>query len=746
MLTRLGQLVVRRRKVVLALTALLVVAAAAFGGDVADHLTTGGFRDPHAQSTKAAAVVRQEFGQSEPNIILLVTAREGTVDDPAVRNAGAALTAELAASPHVSSAVSYWSLGAPPLRSTDARQAIVLGRIDGTDDQVRDRITELSPRFTRTTTVVKVGVGGQAEVFRQVGTQIESDLATAEMIVLPITLLLLVFIFGSVVAASLPLAVGVIAVIGTFLVLRVLAATTDVSIFALNLTTALGLGLAIDYSLFVVSRYREEMAGGLEPHAAVVRAVETAGKTVAFSALTVAVSLAALLVFPLAFLRSFAYAGIAVAIIAALGAVIALPALLAVLGRNVDRWVLFRHGAKPTDEGIWHRVATFVMRRPVPVATIVVLVLIVLGLPFFRIVFGLPDDRVLPASATSAQVHADIRERFGSGEASALQVVSTRLAPDDLPGQIASYATRLSALPGVARVDAVTGSYAAGRQLVGPNDASTRFLARDGDRRATWWSVVPAVEANSPAGEHLVHEVRALEAPWPVQVAGPSAELVDGKASLFARMPLALGLIALSTFVLLFMMFGGLLVPVKALVINVLSLSATFGAMVWIFQDGHLSGFLGFTPTGTLDTTTPILMFCVAFGLSMDYEVFLLSRIKEEYDLTGDNEHSVAVGLERTGRIVTAAALLIAIVFLAFSTSQITFIKLFGIGLALAVLMDAFVIRATLVPAFMRLAGTGNWWAPAPLRRFHDRFGIRETAPVPAPPTDERELEPAPLP
>jgi RND superfamily putative drug exporter len=409
----------------------------------------------------------------------------------------------------------------------------------------------------------------------------------------------------------------------------------------------------------------------------------------------------------------------------------------------VDRWVLWRHRTKPPGEGVWHRVATFVMRRPVPVATIVVVLLVVLGFPFLRIVFGLPDDRVLPSSASSAQVHADLRENFGSREASALQVITTRLGPTDRTGQIESYAIRLSELSGVARVDARTGSYADGRQLVGPTAGARRFEPRAPGSRATWFSVVPAVEANSPAGERLVHEVRGAEAPWPVRVAGPAAELVDGKDSLFARMPLALGLIALSTFVLLFMMFGGLLVPVKALVINVLSLSATFGAMVWIFQDGHLAGVLGFTPTGTLDTTTPILMFCVAFGLSMDYEVFLLSRIKEEYDLTGDNEHSVATGLERTGRIVTAAAVLIAMVFLAFATSQITFIKLFGIGLALAVLMDAFVIRATLVPAFMRLAGRANWWAPAPLRRFHDRFGIRETQVVVEEPESEPAREPA---
>jgi RND superfamily putative drug exporter len=728
MLGSLARFVVRRRVAVLVAAVLAMVVAGVVGGGVASHLSGGGFDDPGAESSAAKRALTHSFGAQTPNLVLLVTSADGSVDSPAAAAAGLALTQELAAQPDISQATSYWALGSPPpLRSNDGRRALVLATIGGTDDQVAARIKELSPAFTRTGGDVSVQVGGFAEVFRQVSSQIEQDLKRAELISLPIVLVLLVVVFGSVVAASLPLGIGALAVIGTFLVLRVLASFTQVSIFALNLTTAMGMGLAIDYSLFVVSRYREELRGGAEPSDAIVRTVTTAGRTVVFSAVTVAVSLAAMLVFPLSFLRSFAYAGVAVVALAAVGAVVVLPALLAVLGRRVDTWVLWHRPAKPEGTGFWHRVAMAVMRRPVVVSTVVVAVLLFLGAPFVRIAFGLPDDRVLPASASSRQVQDAIRTGFSSNEASALSVVATTAGdPATRTADIARYAAELSRAPGAARVDALTGSYLAGEQVAPPNDASARFAGTSG----TWLSVVPAVEPYSAAGERLVEAVRAVPSPFSVRVGGASAELVDSKASLFSRVPLAGGLIALVTFVALFLMTGGILVPVKAVVVNLLSLTASFGAMVWIFQEGHLSGVLDFTATGTIATTMPILMFCIAFGLSMDYEVFLLSRIKEEYDRTGDNVSSVALGLERTGRIVTAAAALLAVVFLAFATSHVTFIKLFGLGLALAVVLDATLIRAALVPAFMRLAGRANWWAPGPLRRIHARFGISETGDV----------------
>ena len=726
MLEALARFVVRRRVAVLVVSLLAMAVAGVVGGGVAAHLSGGGFNDPGAESSQAKRVLAGTFGAQDPNLVLLVTSADGSVDSPAAAAAGLALTRELAGQPGITTATSYWALGSPPpLRSTDGRQALVLATIGGSDDQVAARIKELSPAFTRAGTggPISVQVGGYAEVFRQVSSQIEHDLKRAELLSLPVVLVLLVVVFSSVVAAALPLGIGALAVIGTFLILRVLASLTQVSIFALNLTTAMGLGLAIDYSLFVVSRYREELRAGLEPTAAIVRTVATAGRTVVFSAATVAVSLAAMVVFPLSFLRSFAYAGVAVVALAAVGAVVVLPALLAVLGRRVDTWVLWHRAPKPEGTGFWHRVALAVMRRPVIVSTVVIALLLVLGAPFVRIAFGLPDDRVLPPSATSRQVQDTIRTRFTSNEASALTVVAATAGdPSTRTADVARYATDLSRAPGAARVDALTGSYAGGRQVAPPNDASARFANRAG----TWFSVVPDVEPYSAAGEKLVKAVRAVPAPFSVQVGGASAELVDSKASLFGRVPVAGGLIALVTFVALFLLTGGVLVPVKAVVVNLLSLTASFGAMVWIFQEGHLSGLLDFTATGTIATTMPILMFCIAFGLSMDYEVFLLSRIKEEYDQTGDNVASVALGLERTGRIVTAAAALLAVVFLAFATSHVTFIKLFGLGLALAVILDATLIRAALVPAFMRLAGRANWWAPAPLRRLHARFGISE--------------------
>ena len=755
MLERLGRFLLRRRWAVLAATLAVVVAAGVFGGSAITRLKSGGFDDPDAESARAAEVLRDEFGTGDPNLVLLVTAKGGQVDDPAVAAAGEALTRRLAAEPDLAQVVSYWASDAPALKSTDGGQALILGRITGDEEDLDERAAALTGAYARDDPLLQVQVGGQAQVFREVGEQVESDLARAEAIAVPITLLLLVLVFASAVAGALPLAVGGFAIVGTLLVLRVLAEVTDVSIYALNLTTALGLGLAIDYSLFIVSRYREELHAGREPADALVVTMGTAGRTVLFSAATVAVSLLALLVFPMYFLRSFGYAGIAVVALAAVGALVVLPALLAVLGRRVNRFPLpvFRSRAAaarvqsgataslpepPTQPGtgFWHRIATSVMRRPVPVALAVVAFLVLLGTPFLGVRFGLPDDRVLPASAEGRQVAEAVRANFATDESSALSVVAPGIGdPAAHLADLDGYASALSRLDGVERVDALTGSYADGARLQGPLAAGAdavppearRFAAADG----TWLSVVPSVEPYSAAGEDLVAAVRGLDAPLGAQVTGPSAQLVDTKASLFGNLPAAGAIIALVTFALLFLMTGSVVIPAKALVLNLLSLTAIYGAMVYVFQDGHLAGLLGFTPTGTIDTSMPVLLFCIAFGLSMDYEVFLLSRIKEEHDRTGDTAASVAAGLERTGRIVTCAAALLAIVFIAFATSEVSFLKLFGVGTALAILVDATLIRALLVPAFMRLAGRANWWAPAPLRRLHARVGLAE-APEPS--------------
>jgi RND superfamily putative drug exporter len=540
-------------------------------------------------------------------------------------------------------------------------------------------------------------------------------------------MVLLIIVFGSAVAAGLPLGVGGLAVVGTLVVLRILTGFTDVSIFSLNLTTGLGLGLGIDYSLFIVSRFREELAVGASTEQAVVRSVETAGRTVLFSALTVAASLSALLAFPLPIMHSFAYAGSAVVLVAAFGSVVALPAALSMLGDKVNRYRIVEQRPAVEGGGFWGKAAVFVMKWPVPIAVSVIALLLALGAPFLRVQFGVWDDRVLGDRAPSRQVQDQVRSNFSAGEFGALAVVldDTGAAPERAAG-VSEYAATLSKLEGVLRVDAETGSYAGGAQVAPPIPGVSQRFSGD---RGSWLSIVPTVEPISPEAEDLVDRVRATPAPGNISVGGPSADLVDGKSLLFDRLPLALTIIAVVTMVLLFLMTGSVLVPIKAMILNLLSLAATFGAMVWIFQEGHFADLLGFTPTGTLDTTSPILMFCVAFGLSMDYEVFLLSRIKEEHDAGADNVTAVARGLERTGKIVTAAAGLLAVVFLSFISSEVAFVKLIGVGMMLAVLMDATLIRAALVPAFMRLAGQANWWAPKPLRRFHDRFGLSESGP-----------------
>ena len=734
MFDRLGRFVVRRRKVVVALTALFLVGAGVLGGGVADKLSGGGFEDPDAESTIAADILEKEFGQQSPNLILLVESKEGDVDSAAAKQAGLALTKELEEAEGVEQSISYWSSGIAQLKSRDGSQALVFAVIPGDDDHVKEIIEGVSPEFTRSDEAIDVSVTGFSEVYRQMQETIESDLVRAESIAIPITLIALIFVFGSVVAASLPLAIGILSIIGSFLILSIIASVTQVSIFALNLTTALGLGLAIDYSLFVVSRYREELRKGMDHEDAVVETVRTAGRTVAFSGFTVAVSLAALLVFPVAFLRSFAYAGVAVVLLAALASVTFLPALLAILGHRVEKFRVFKHKEKEVGEGFWHRVAISVMRRPISIASAVIIFLLFLGSPFFGISWGQADDRSLPQETSSRMALDDIRQNFEINGANALQVIAADSGnPAEKIEDIETYSAELSTLDNVYAVQSLTGTYVLGQRVAPPDESSQRFVAEDG----TWLSVIPSGEAYSERGEDLVLDIREKAAPFEVQVAGPSAFVVDTKDSIFDRVPLAGGLIALTTFILLFLMFGGLLVPVKAIILNLLSLTATFGAIVWVFQDGNMSGLLDFTATGSIEVSTPILMFCIAFGLSMDYEVFLLSRIKEEHDSTGDNTSSVAIGLEHTGRIVTAAALLLSIVFVAFSTSGVTFIKMFGFGLTLAVVMDATLIRGALVPAFMRLAGEANWWAPRWLRKVHDRVGISESAGPRPDPTPE---------
>ncbi|WP_431045494.1 MMPL family transporter [Streptomyces sp. P1-3] len=740
-LAALGRLLVRRRVPVLLAVLLAVAAAIPVGGGVADRLSSGGFTDPAAESSKAQEFLADRFGSGAPNLVLLARA-PGPVDDPRAASAGRDLTRRLAQEPGVLSAASYWTApreSAQPLKARDGRSALVLLRLGGDEDRVRVTAKELVPRFTGRHGALRLSATGEAQIAAEVQEQSEHDLFRAEAYAAPVILLILLFVFGSAVAASLPLLIGVFSILGTFVVLEVLSRLTPVSVFAVNITTALGLGLAIDYSLFIVTRFREEMARGLGTTEAVAQSVRTAGRTVLFSALTVALSLSALLVFPLYFLRSFAYAGVAVVALAAVAALVVLPAALGLLGPRVDaldvRRLFRRRRPKPDADqgtgagqatrngGFWHRLATAVMRRPVLCATGVITLLVVLGLPFTRVSFGLIDDRVLPGDAPAHRTAQFVREEFASRENAALSVVLPTVSGSGDRPRVAAYAARLSAVPGVARVDTVTGSYVAGRQVVAASAASASFAAGG----ASWLSVVPSVEPYSSAGARLVQRLRADSAPGSVLVGGDAAVLADTRDTLADRLPAAGLIIGGTTVVLLFLFTGSVLIPVKAVLLNLLSLTATFGAMVYVFQEGHLRALVGdFTVTGLVDITMPVLMFCVAFGLSMDYEVFLLSRIKEAYAQTRDNTLAVAAGLELTGRLVSAAAALVAVVMIALATSGITFLKLLGVGLALAVLLDATLVRGVLVPAVMRLAGRANWWAPPALRRLHARLGLTD--------------------
>ncbi|OQD55425.1 transporter [Streptomyces phaeoluteigriseus] len=701
---------------------VLTVLAVLAGSGAADKLGSGGWEDPDAESSYATKVLEREFPDSQPNLLLLVDSGRISVDDPAVAAEATRLAERLSGEKGVVGVGSYWGTRAPALRAEDGHEAVIAARITGDEKTMGETLDRIAPSYRGTQGPLEVKVGGIVAVRHEMQTIIQEDLTRAEIIALPVTLVLLVMVFGSAVAALLPLGVGIVAILGTNAVLGALTEFTDVSVFAMNLTTALGLGLAIDYALFIVRRFREELSGGADPATAIGATLRTAGRTVLFSALTVAVSLAAMLVFPQYFLRSFAYAGIAVVLLAAAAALVLLPAALVLLGHRVDSLDLRRlfrrgrtKGAAPgtgdgTEDGkAWGRAATLVMRRAPFFALGTTAVLVLLGLPFLGVRFGTADDRQLPSSAESHVVQQHIRDGFPGTPGGGLEILAEGRATQ---AEYAAYKERVAALPDVARVD-------------GP--------LVNGD--SAYFTVQPEGEAVDDAGQRLVGHLRATEAPFDTKVTGAAAVLVDSKDAIGDQLPLAAAFITVVTLLLVFLLTGSVLIPIQAVLLNALSLTAMFGAVVWVFQDGHLSGLLGFTSPGSIETTLPVLMFCVAFGLSMDYGVFLLSRIKEEYDHTGDHERAVRLGLQRTGGLITAAAVILAVVMVAIGTSRVTNTKMLGLGIALAVLMDAMVVRSLLVPAVMRLTGKATWWAPGPLRRFHRRFGLSEGGPAPAPAT-----------
>ncbi|MFJ5263755.1 MMPL family transporter [Streptomyces sp. NPDC088387] len=707
--------------VALVLTALAVLA----GSGVGDRLGGGGWEDPDAQSTYATSALEREFPDSQPNFLLLVDAGEASVDDPAVAAEARRLAERLAGEEGVAGVGSYWQSRSPALRAEDGHEALIAARITGEENEASKTLERIAPEFRGTHGPLDVRLGGIVSVRHDMQTTIQEDLLRAELIALPVTLVLLVMVFGSAIAALLPLGVGIVAILGTNAVLRGLTEFTDVSVFALNLTTALGLGLAIDYALFIVRRFREELADGADPLTAVGTTLRTAGRTVLFSSLTVAVSLAAMLLFPQYFLRSFAYAGIAVVVLAAAAALILLPAALLLLGHRVNSLDLrraLRRGTRrrpPGSEGrAWARLADLVMRRAPFFALATTAVLVLLGLPFLGVKFGTADDRQLPSTAESHVVQQHIRDGFPGSPGGGLEVLAEGRATQ---AQYTAYKQRITELPDVLRVE-------------GP--------LVNGD--AAYFTVLPDGEAVDEPAQRLVDEIRATDAPFDTSVTGTAAVLVDSKAAIAEQLPWAAAFIAVVTLILVFLLTGSVLIPLQAILLNALSLTAMFGAVVWVFQDGNLSGLLGFTSPGSIETTLPVLMFCVAFGLSMDYGVFLLSRIKEEYDRTGDHEEAIRHGLQRTGGLITAAAVILAVVMIAIGTSRVTNTKMLGLGIALAVLMDAMVVRSLLVPAVMRLTGKATWWSPPALRKLHTHIGITESPGNATPPAPEPQETPTP--
>jgi len=714
---RFGAAIVRFRWPVLIGYLVAMVAFGVLGVQVFGAMKSEGFNDPASESSRVASMLAEDFGTREPAAILAI---QTPVDVDVDAAAATTLLKQVGATPGVSEVVSYWSTGgATAFKGTDSRtgQALVFA-VDGAD------LAELGSRITSEFAgeqgdLVVYAFGGKI-VGNAFNDTITADLARAESIAVPVTALLLLFVFGSVVAAGLPFLVAGGTILGSFLVLFLVSRATEVSVFALNLVTGLGLALGIDYALLIINRFREELARGKSVPDAVAATVGSAGRTVFVSGITVAVALASLLIFPQYFLRSFAYAGIAVSLLAILGALTAIPALLAILGPRVNKLKVRRGDLAPKEDGGWARLARFVMRRPWPVLIGTIALLLVIAAPALNAVFGQVDERALPPSHPVAQAGELLREQFPGNEGSPYQIV---LLQPQAADAVQSYAKQLSLIPQVERVTTAQDIVVDG-EVIAPNpDPSTWDAAG-----ATRIEAVSSVRPIDPAGEALVAQLRGLAAPAQEQlVGGLAAQWADATSGILDRVWIVALWLAITTMVILFLFTGSLLIPAKAFLLNILSLGATLGALVWVFQGGHLRWLTGdYTVTGTVDVSTLALIAVIAFALSMDYEVFMLARIKEEHDAGASTADAVAFGLQRTGRIVTAAALLIAIVFASFLTSSATNIKQLGFGVTVAILLDATIVRALLVPAFMRIAGQANWWAPAPLRRLHARLGLRE--------------------
>ena len=716
---RWGRIAYRRRRLILVIALLVAVVGGVWGTTIfAKVQTAGGFNAPGSQSQHEADLATRAFGRDAGDVVVLYSSPALTTASPAFRSA---VMHVLAALPRgqAESYASYWSTGSRQFVSASGHQSYAVIELAGATDTARqasyDAIkTQLSAPGLRSQ------VGGVVPANETIDQQTTASITRAEALSFPILLILLLIIFGSLTAACLPLVIGALGILGSFTALRLLTIFTGVSVFSLNITTILGLGLGIDYGLFLVGRFREELHRQDSVEDAVARTVATAGRTVVVSGVTVAIVLASLMLFPELFLRSMGYGGVATVLVDMLAALIVLPALLAVLGPKVNSLRIRRSVQRPPaaeGSGGWSRLAHSVMRRPLLYAIPIVVVLLGLASPFLTVVWGGVDATVLPSGAAPRIVTEALNTDFpGNPTAPIEAIVQFRGPVTASPGRaagLAAYVSRLDRVPGVtaAQLTGIHGDIARIDLTYGPGPYTPRARAIAGNVR----------DVAAPPGATAY-------------TGGQTAALADELSSLGQTLPWMALAVVLATFALLFLAFGSLVLPVEAIMMNILSLGAMFGVVTWIFQDGHLSGLLGFTPDGTISPTIPILMFAIMFGLSMDYQVFLLSRIRESYDITGDNTRAIAAGLQRTGGVITSAALLLVIVIGLFSASSITFIKMLGVGMIIALILDATLVRLLLVPAVMRLAGDANWWAPAPLRRFYARHGLHEDdGPAPGP-------------
>jgi RND superfamily putative drug exporter len=736
---RLGRFVVRRARLVIGAWVVLIALALPLAPQVPGALSAGGFISENLESARAKAILEAELGVPPSALVVVFSSPDLEAGTPAFELGAAEAMRDVPDAPHVASVLSH--LLRPRQVSADRHTAYDIVFLDLPPDDSPEALPILRERL-RPAPGLTVELAGGPAFYGDVQTVSEQDLQRSEIISLPLAAIALLLVFGSVVAAGVPLVVGGASVLVALAGIYVIASLTPMSIFVLNLATLLGLGLGVDYSLLMTSRFREELAKrpATDPERvgdAIRITVATAGRAVFFSGLTVLLGLLGLVLFEFMILRSVGIAGALVVGLAVVAALTLLPALLTIIGPHLDRFAIRRIRAREDGDGPWARLARRVMRRPLAVLIPTLGVLIVLGSPFVHVRFNAPDASILPPGVPSRAAFDRLRAEFGEGEFApitlAVRTVGPAVAPDTLT-RLYAYSRRIAADPRVRRVDSLVDvdprvTLEQYQLLYGdPNGPRDRFVATAlaATTRAdlTVFTVTTPYGPNRDEGRSLVADLRAatgpLAAPEGIDVligggAADVADVVDGVAADFPRTAL---FIVVTTYLVLFALLRSVVLPAKALLMNTLSITASFGALVWIFQDGNLSALLGFQPLGFVETTQPVILFCVLFGLSMDYEVFLLSRMKEVWDATGDNTEAVARGLERSGRIVTSAALIVVVVAGSFAFADIVLIKALGLGVAIAVALDATVVRALLVPSTMRLLGRWNWWMPAALERF----------------------------